>query len=692
MGAGTSGPEDEGIVDLYSTEAHGAYNGELPRDKIERHAADEARQQVEAAREEILKSKGDASLQQATSQTVPATASLTSGAGTSWSLPGGLEAGGSSSRAEVQRLGLGRSSSLFSPTPNLVRMAPKGARAVDSKPVMPPAGDSQPLKSSFVSGFSQEGNLRSAGYFARSASPLRRRDPKGKGAREQAQELQPLPMRPTRASLESTNAGLRASINSSHVLRETLALKAKALREALQSGSGTLLDLDNGGLTSALSSMSWEAQLDRQLEKIRAHVSVSERHQLEIATLRQDFDGQARRAKEAVQRKTIEQDLLQKGRQECSELARKARTEQLRVVMLREAFEQEQTRVGESLGRAESFVCDLVAATEGTRKVEVEEQSLARECVSALSEIHAAEARDELATEARLAQARQELNTAEAALANGVGKNPMMGTQAEGLSAAAAYAKVESERHSATLSLNEERRRCQGAKEIARRCAATEDTLRKELEMAREKSKAIGKLLVAALNPDGKSSKGQRSAPGRAAAILAPRLHLEEQNEEALSTAEARLRGELEQMQRGGGTSSGGVRRRTNAANRARECSTSLSTELAQVKAELTDSNSIGVTGRSRSPQPGQQADPDWRLDLEAAGLQRKIGKVLAAERQSYCLLLEMQHSEPKVEGAQVDTEELNGLLQQVKVLKEEASVKDEQIARLQAMRNNGSM
>jgi len=689
MGAGTSGPEDDGPGNLY-----GSQNGPYPPEK-----------NVGRPGEAASWRSGGMSLDEARNRNalgqVPGQPTAASGAPSgapSWSLPGGLEAG-SSGRSEVQKWSLGRGSPLFNNASNLVRMAPKGARAVDSKPAIPSlGGEAPPSRGSLVGGYGQEGrdtgNLRSAGFFARSVSPVRRRsDMNGKGGRESAQDSQPLPMRPTRASLESTNAGLHASINSAHVVRETLALKAKHLREVLTNGSGTangaaLAEADSGGLGGALSSMSLEAQLDRHLEKIRAHISVSERHQLEITTLRQDCNGQAKRAVEAVQQKSAEQELLQKGRQECSELARKARTEQLRVVMLREAFEQEQTRVGESLGRAEAFVCDLVAATEGTRKVEVEEQSLARECVSALSEIHAAEARDELATEAHLAQVRQELNSAEAAMANGSRKLPA-GKQGDfaAASAAATFAKVESERHAAALVLAEERRRCHGAIQMARRCTDAENALRKETEAAREKSKAIGKLLVAALQPDGKSQKNPRSAPGRAAAILAPRLHVEQQNEESMQAAEARLRGQLKDaLQGGGGTSSGARGRRlSTAADRARECSTSLAVELQQVKAELSDSKSMNLQARSRSPQPGlQQVDPDWRLDLEAAGLQRKIGKVLAAERQSYCSLLEIMNSEPRVEGGAMDSqEELSNLMQQIEALRLESAFKDEEIARL---------
>ncbi|CAE7729372.1 unnamed protein product, partial [Symbiodinium sp. CCMP2456] len=69
-----------------------------------------------------------------------------------------------------------------------------------------------------------------------------------------------------------------------------------------------------------------------------------------------------------------------------------AKTEQLRSIMLREAFEQEQNRVGLSLGQAEAYVHDQAMETEATRRVEAEEMQVSRQHVATLNQIHAAKA------------------------------------------------------------------------------------------------------------------------------------------------------------------------------------------------------------------------------------------------------------------------------------------------------------
>lgn len=64
-----------------------------------------------------------------------------------------------------------------------------------------------------------------------------------------------------------------------------------------------------------------------------------------------------------------------------------------------------------STWEAESYVKDLVTATEGTRQVEMKEQAVARECMQELNEIHAAQTREDLGAEAKLNQLIRELET-----------------------------------------------------------------------------------------------------------------------------------------------------------------------------------------------------------------------------------------------------------------------------------------
>jgi len=385
--------------------------------------------------------------------------------------------------------------------------------------------------------------------------------------------------------------------------------------------------------------VSLESELDRYLERIRFSSNLHEKQQREIASLKEDCSVQIQRAQAALRRKNETQERLQRGHQECTELSRKAKTEQLRATMLREAFEQEQTRVGVSLGRAEAFVSDLVAATEGTRRVEVEEQSLARECISALNEIHMAQARDELAAEAKVTQLRRELEAAKDALvgtqqaANGKTEDNTLAANAT-----AKYAKVESECHSVTMELGELQRRCQGVAAIIRRRAADVNVFQRELEELRAKSDKVAKDLLVTLGKED-SVERQRLLCGRLA-MLQPRLRLEEAAEAALEAAENRLTSELMDAQGCMETNvSKTCRSCTTSSDMAKQCARTFLAELEQARTELSATSMPRSESNLRFQAPLPGAGPD----LEAAGLQRRLGAALAAERANYCRLQEQQ-------------------------------------------------
>jgi len=384
-------------------------------------------------------------------------------------------------------------------------------------------------------------------------------------------------------------------------------------------------ELHRGLNLKRVQAVSLEAELDRCLDRIRFSFGVKERQHREIARLREDCKVQAQRAQAARQQREDTREKLQQASQESAELTRKAQTEQLRAVMLREAFEQEQMRVGVSLGRAEAFVCDLVAATEGTRRVEVEEQSLARECVSALSELQSARARDELETEARVLQLKRELETLKAGA-------PL--DDAAAVRATATYAKLESERHAATMELGEVRRRFHGAAAITRRRAADVSVFQRELDALKERSQKVASELSTSLSRDVDPER-KRLSHGRVAA-LKPRLRLEEAAEVALQTAEARVAGELAEA--------GSHSRWTASSKLAQRCSESLTGELEQVRAELSDAQA------ARHPSTTEPEAP--LVNLEAAALQRKVGLALAAERAHHCRLQEELLQERLSRGA----------------------------------------
>jgi hypothetical protein len=391
------------------------------------------------------------------------------------------------------------------------------------------------------------------------------------------------------------------------------------MREALIRGdaAGAFQDSDGFGSAQGIQShraqaVALEAELDRYRDKIRAHMSVSERQRREMSILRVDSSIQGQRSSAAHKECVEARERLQKGRQECAELHRKAKTEQLRVVMLRDAFEQEQTRVGVSLGRAESFVSDLVAATEGTRRVEVEEQSLARECASALSEIHAAEVQDELAAESEVRRLKRDLLAAEASLARNDGLEGMAIGSGLSASSTMTYAAVQSEYYAAAAQLSEAQKRCDNASVVALRYLAKEADVRMTVEGLRDMLSSFTREVQ------------QRQE-------VSPRSELEEAAEVTFRQAEAKIAGLVALAQR-----SQSERQHSPGVDCARECANKFGNELDKVRAQLMEQQTFpkGSSGFS---------DPDWRLDLEAAGLQRRLGKVLAAEREMYCQVLEEQ-------------------------------------------------
>lgn len=498
------------------------------------------------------------------------------------------------------------------------------------------------------------------------------------------------PMRPTRAGLESENAGLSASVGAARALEDLLAKKVRGMREALRSGdfsygvgegcNDAVFGSSHLGLQAyRVQAVSLEAELDIYRDKVRAHMSVCERQRKEMTTLRRDCAAQAQRAATAQQDRAEAREQLKKSQQEHAELSRKAKTEQIRVEMLRDAFEQEQTRVGESLGRAEMFVSDLVAATEGTHRVEVEEQWKARECVSALTEIHAAEARDELLAEATCRNLRRELNVAEAALSAANAREKVHGSSdahgdvdADAVAATAAYASVQSERYAAVNKFADAKRKYHEATLIAKRCLAQEEQLRRDTEALRHESGAIAKETI--------KGKGTR----------AMRMQFEETAEAALRNYEAKIAGIVAMAEKEGLELRPEARRALSPIGEsARQCLSSFGTELELVRSELQETRAVSVPRASSLPPQAA----DWQLDLQAAGMQRKLGKVLAAEREKYCQLVEARvqagevlPQEPKVPSRRAgngNTESVMMLQEQVEVLRNELHLKDVEINRL---------
>eukprot|EP00931_Biecheleriopsis_adriatica_P056899 TRINITY_DN33748_c0_g1_i1.p1 TRINITY_DN33748_c0_g1~~TRINITY_DN33748_c0_g1_i1.p1 ORF type:complete len:795 (+),score=220.71 TRINITY_DN33748_c0_g1_i1:62-2446(+) len=490
---------------------------------------------------------------------------------------------------------------------------PKGARVVDRTPAQKYQGD---------------------GAAACSQAKLKSGDP-AHPSNMSAKD------RPTRAAQESAHASIRAALGASQAIYEQLLNKAESLRESLVLGrfDGPIAsdDLSDRRFSSQSQRMQLEGEVERLSDRLRAHANVIEQQKKEMAALHEDCMLQAQRAQASMRRLSETKEKLDDTQQESYELARQAKTEQLRAVMLREAFEQEQNRVGVSLSQAEACVSDLVAATEGTRRIEVEEQSVARECIAALNEIQEAQAREELAAEAKLTQLMRELQAAKAALTEAA---PTMSQRQQEQSAQAA--RLETERSAALAELTELRRRNHGVAAVMRRRAADVQVFRREMQALQQRNEQVLHELQA---PHGKDSKAGKSGSKRSTSVtgsgtmgsLLTRLQLEEAAEAALQLSEARLQGELADAQVGifvEETSMGGRERRLF--DLAKRYTADLQAELEQVRSELSTVRSQAVPGGN--PGPGSASD-----DLVAAGLQRRVGMAMAAERESHCRLKEEQ-------------------------------------------------
>ncbi|CAK9061148.1 unnamed protein product [Durusdinium trenchii] len=447
-----------------------------------------------------------------------------------------------------------------------------------------PNADAQPTVSS-VSGPARVANAPSESSYAKMPKGARMLDPAPlraavvptapgtragtaapSGAAPRPEELF-APMKGTRAAQESTIATLRAQVLHAQQSYERLVASADACRNLVR--GGTL-----------------EVQADMDQDKIQGQASLIQQQEVELSALRDGLALQQQRHAAALQRFRETQEKLEEAQNEAAELSRQAKTEELRSTMLREAFEQEQNRVGHSLIQAESSVNDLALATESTRRFEFEESAVQRECAQALNEVQTQAAREELAHEAKMAQLVRELESAKSA------------------HAAAARPTLDVPRAAALLT---ELRR--GAREhglIARKRAADAQAHRKVLEAVRFRANQLNRDLV--------------KKEGWAPTALTSRLRLEA-DEAALEVAELRLQTELTDAE--AGNSYEDDYSYEELLQRGTDQARLLSSELESLREQLNSQRAIIANHSTPSS------------NLLAAGLQRRVGQSLAAQREA---------------------------------------------------------
>lgn len=420
------------------------------------------------------------------------------------------------------------------------------------------------------------------------------------------------PIRATRAAQESSLASLRATVLQAQGTYEKLLARAESYR-------------DGGGQQISSATREAKAQVDRDFVKLQDQASLIQQQAGDVNALQDNAALQLARCEAVQQRLEEAEEKLEEAQQENAELLRQHKTEELRATMLREAFEQEQNRVGVSLGQAESYVKDLVTATEGTRQVEMKEQAVARECMQELNEIHAAQTREDLGAEAKLNQLIRELELAKS-------------DYAASTSVTASTTALDSAKQSETA---EYRRSWAECSAVCRRRMADAQVCRRKWQEIQQRAEMVNRDLAQHEHGPYRPRDG---APSEVSVLT--RLRLEEAEEAQQKAEEARLESELMEAEKGSFKQDASKNYQALLEGGHRQLK-DLQLELEQLRLQLSAAPPVpAMPGRA----PSTPAD-----NLMAAGLQRRVGVSLAAGRQSQCLLQEEQLKRQLAEQRLVD-------------------------------------
>jgi len=420
------------------------------------------------------------------------------------------------------------------------------------------------------------------------------------------------PIRATRAAQESSLASLRATVLQAQGTYEKLLARAESYR-------------DGSGQQISSATREAKAQVDRDFVKLQDQASLIQQQAGDVNALQDNAALQLARCEAVQQRLEEAEEKLEEAQQENAELLRQHKTEELRATMLREAFEQEQNRVGVSLGQAESYVKDLVTATEGTRQVEMKEQAVARECMQELNEIHAAQTREDLGAEAKLNQLIRELELAKS-------------DYAASTSVTASTTALDSAKQSETA---EYRRSWAECSAVCRRRMADAQVCRRKWQEIQQRAEMVNRDLAQHEHGPYRPRDG---APSEVSVLT--RLRLEEAEEAQQKAEEARLESELMEAEKGSFKQDASKNYQALLEGGHRQLK-DLQLELEQLRLQLSAAPPVpAMPGRA----PSTPAD-----NLMAAGLQRRVGVSLAAGRQSQCLLQEEQLKRQLAEQRLVD-------------------------------------
>merc|ERR1719313_2949601 len=170
---------------------------------------------------------------------------------------------------------------------------------------------------------------------------------------------------------------------------------------------------------------------------------------------------------------------------------------------------------------------------------------------------------------------------------------------------------------------------------------------------------------------------------------MALQLALQGKSKESLQQCEQKVAGLLQAAQLEGlDLRRGQSRVHSPGADVARQCLMAFGNELELVRSELSE------TARSVSPRrPASGAD--IAMDMDAAKLQRELGKVLAAERETYCQLVEARFHVGELNplgslAATSDAHSIENLRQRVEQLTRDLHQKDAESERLRKSASKG--
>lgn len=234
---------------------------------------------------------------------------------------------------------------------------------------------------------------------------------------------------PTRADLDSEHARLSAAVQLAQAENDRLELEAETLRSMLAKDTMARSGQEDGPNSHSIGVHI--AQLHKVIGDRSAQVDrltgQARRLESELLFLMEDCTAVVLRAGELQDLRDQQRLELEELQGDAEDLERQLLAEQLRVVMLRSAYEEEQPALGRSLDAAEVMCQHVSRASRDVYAFEQEERAAAQAFIEAAREAEAGEEEDEAVASERLGELTAELEAAELLLQGGSHANSAEG-------------------------------------------------------------------------------------------------------------------------------------------------------------------------------------------------------------------------------------------------------------------------